>query len=339
MPRKKKGPAKPRKQERLTLEEWKRRYTTDEGDHSEPTDSADKPLNQLLTGENIAEQNLHHFFFADYYESAEMREVLEKKFRSDKEKKKDKEAEKRELAAANAQNAAFRSCVFRSSWRPQQALEKLAREKSTRYQSFDLRTTYPGLLAGTGLPHEAGVKGELAIGFNFDYVTGLPYLPGSTVKGVLRSGFRLGGYEFVRELSDKLQGAPDGVMQALERDIFDRETGGDVFFDAYPVVDKDGPLLDTDNLAPVPTDPDSPVPVADQRRIKAPTVLAFLRVRPGVRFRFLFYLTDSTVPTGEDEEPFSFTASDKKQLFRQLILELGIGAKTNVGYGRMVLPK
>ncbi|MCD7838802.1 MAG: RAMP superfamily CRISPR-associated protein, partial [Clostridiales bacterium] len=188
----------------------------------------EKPLDQLLTGENIAEQNLHHLFFADYYE--QLRPYLTGK------------DEEGALQAASRLNESFATARFHANGQPQQALEQLAGEKTTQYQSFDLKTTYPGLLAGTGLPHGAGVKGELAIGFTFDYVTGLPYLPGSTVKGVLRSGFRLGGYEFVRDLSPTLQGAPDGVMQALERDIFDRETGGDVFFDAYPVVERDGPL-------------------------------------------------------------------------------------------------
>lgn len=54
---------------------------------------------------------------------------------------------------------------------------------------FELQTAYPGLLVGTGLPHSFGGKGEAALGLTLDYVTGMPYIPGSSVKGALRSAF------------------------------------------------------------------------------------------------------------------------------------------------------
>ena len=46
-----------------------------------------------------------------------------------------------------------------------------------------------GLLTGTGISHETSNKGEFILGLQFDYATGLPYLPGSSIKGVLRSLF------------------------------------------------------------------------------------------------------------------------------------------------------
>jgi CRISPR-associated protein Cmr6 len=52
-----------------------------------------------------------------------------------------------------------------------------------------LKTTYPGLLAGTGYSHGIGVIGEYKIGFHLDHITGLPIIPGSSVKGLLRSAF------------------------------------------------------------------------------------------------------------------------------------------------------
>ena len=52
-----------------------------------------------------------------------------------------------------------------------------------------LTTTYPGLLSGVGISHETGKLGEFKLGFSFDHTTGLPYLPGSTVKGNLRHVF------------------------------------------------------------------------------------------------------------------------------------------------------
>ena len=54
---------------------------------------------------------------------------------------------------------------------------------------LQLKTIYPGLITGSGLPHQTGSKGEFKLGFQFDYTTGLPYIPGSSIKGTLRSMF------------------------------------------------------------------------------------------------------------------------------------------------------
>jgi CRISPR-associated protein Cmr6 len=64
------------------------------------------------------------------------------------------------------------------------------------YQGFLLKTTYPGLLIGSGYIHEAVGNDKskteaFKIGFFFDHITGMPYIPGSSVKGVLRSAFPL----------------------------------------------------------------------------------------------------------------------------------------------------
>ena len=57
------------------------------------------------------------------------------------------------------------------------------------YQSFTLKTEYPGLLIGAGYPHDAKLDEAIKCGFTFDYVTGIPYIPGSSLKGMLRSFF------------------------------------------------------------------------------------------------------------------------------------------------------
>ena len=49
-------------------------------------------------------------------------------------------------------------------------------------QSFQLLTTYPGLLFGTGYTHGVGEVGEFKLGFYFDYTTGMPLIPGHAVK-------------------------------------------------------------------------------------------------------------------------------------------------------------
>lgn len=65
----------------------------------------------------------------------------------------------------------------------------------------ELTTSYPGLITGIGINHqttlkwmgEAGGKSvqipEFKLGITFDHTTGFPIIPGSSIKGVLRSFF------------------------------------------------------------------------------------------------------------------------------------------------------
>ena len=202
-------------------------------------------------------------------------------------------------------------------------------------QQFTLYTTYPGLLIGTGTVHETGAKEELILGFSFDYTTGLPVIPGSSVKGILRSAFDERAYPgyVVELLNDLLDNKlPDDFSLAtLEAETFgprpaqDRESdyplpGQDIFHDAVPVMGKSytSNVFGTDTITPHTAGP-----------YKDPVPLPFLKVLPGVCYRFDLSLQDS--------KGFGkITAAVKHQLFRQILLDLGVGAKTNVGYGNLV---
>ncbi|WP_052080706.1 type III-B CRISPR module RAMP protein Cmr6 [Porphyromonas sp. COT-239 OH1446] len=227
------------------------------------------------------------------------------------------------------------------------ALDRLwpreAEADSAPYYSFSLQTTYPGLLCGIGYHHEVNKpKDEEAVpffqlGMYFDYSSGLPVIPGSSVKGALRAA--VNEWEFLadeaitvlikehkpsllEELKDseKLKKAfIDEVFKGLEYQkeeenakekrfsIYER----DIFFDAIPVKAKRN-LLGEDYITHHPSVFTDPNPVR------------FLRVEPEVTYRFRFLLYDGGL----------FPAELKKQIFRKIILELGLGAKTNVGYGR-----
>ena len=164
-------------------------------------------------------------------------------------------------------------------------------------------TTYPGLLLGSGNAHELpGVEGQAILGFHFDYTSGLPTIPGSSLKGVLRSAFEHPGY--IAECIGK-----EVDIEALEEEIF---VNGDIFFDA--VVISGGKILADDYLTPHGDDP-----------LKDPKPLRFVKVMPGVTFRFDFGLSDGILTKGE-----------KAKLFEQILDDLGLGAKTNVGYGKFV---
>ncbi len=213
-------------------------------------------------------------------------------------------------------------------------------------ESFTLKTTYPGLLIGTGYMHGTGLKGEIKIGFFFDHTTGVPILPGSSVKGMLRSVFpgkpTLQSTPEQKRLRDqkakflRMQltraGVADAVtidLNALEAEIFDGTRNGravalperDVFGDAYPSVGAtDNKLLGTDFITPHGED-----------LTKNPTPIQMLRVLPGVTFTFQFRLTNGLIDADNNAK---INAATKGKLFKQILLHLGAGAKTNVGYGR-----
>lgn len=184
-----------------------------------------------------------------------------------------------------------------------------------------LYSTYPGVLMGTGYLHDLGAKGAIKTGFSLDYVTGMPYLPGSSLKGILRSVFpgRQSDDALSAELVDYLRELADDQeldVAALEEQIFDN---GDVFIGAYPDLngDEDKSLFRLDFITP-----------HNKGRFKDPIPISIMRVRPGVAFRFVFLLRDSVV------EGKVYTADKKLDIFRQILLDMGVGAKTNVGYGK-----
>jgi CRISPR-associated protein Cmr6 len=213
-------------------------------------------------------------------------------------------------------------------------------------KNIKLITTYPGLLIGSGYNHEIGdQKNELKLGFFFDHTTGLPCIPGSSVKGVLRDACEKNEGQYIlsilKELangertselkddekkvledekqSEKILGKISlFVMQVFEGKI-DKENfipfkERDIFFDAFPInsQNENGKFLANDYITPHPNPLKNPIPIQ------------FLKVLPQVVFQFNFKLSD---------KPFS--KKIKFELFRQILLDLGVGAKTNVGYGQL----
>lgn len=189
---------------------------------------------------------------------------------------------------------------------------------------FTLKTIYPGLLVGSGYPHGLSVESDAKIGFYFDHTTGLPNVPGSSIKGVLRALFgcnKKDAYpetkqQMIKELlnNDKLD------VEALAAEIFDgvdSQTNKplsiykrDRFLEAR-VIKSMGKLLADDYITPH-NDP-----------IKNPIPIRFIKVQSGVEYEFSFILSDGII-----------TADKKLKLFFQLLQFHGVGAKTNVGYGQ-----
>lgn len=227
----------------------------------------------------------------------------------------------------------------------------------------ELETLYPGLLSGSGYPHEMGFEGELKLGFSFDYNTGLPYLPGSSVKGTLRSLFdevdsekETLAADILTELlltatgETQLPSAPypeakKPFLAQLREEIFanqllkpDSDGKGfsyeakptvqrDIFLDAFAVPSGNKPLIDKDYITPHINRKDP-----NYSSLTEPIPIPFVKVLPEVCFRFDFDLKDSALWP-------ALTADKKKDFFKALLLMFGIGAKTRVGYGQFRDPK
>lgn len=194
--------------------------------------------------------------------------------------------------------------------------------KDNANKSIILNTIYPGLLIGSGYIHEIGGQDdELKLGFFFDYTSGLPIIPGSSVKGVLRAAFKKVKGAYIKSLLQDLNIIYDNEISELEIAIFDNNSTSiynrDVFLDAYPIQsDNENNIFFSNDYI---THHENP--------LQNPNPVQFLKVLPNVQFQFNFKLTNSG----------GLSVENKLELFKQILLDLGIGAKTNVGYGQFEL--
>lgn len=212
------------------------------------------------------------------------------------------------------------------------------------------KTTYPGLLIGSGYNHIISCKEEFKLGFEFDYTTGLPVINGSSVKGMLRSMFYskedplvndkmeyindlisdLGIKNYKMDNLDKFKELTDQIFEGKDKDNNIPISDRDIFFEAVIDIEKTK-NLNGNNINLLGEDFITP---HNENELKNPTPLKFIKVMPNVVWRFQFDLKDS-FKNESSRKDYVLKAIDKKRLFERIILDLGIGAKTNVGYGRL----
>ncbi len=180
-------------------------------------------------------------------------------------------------------------------------------------QTFELKIAYPGLVTGVGIKHEAKIEGEFKLGVHFDWTYGMPVVYGSSVKGVLRSYFK--------KFYEQKPGQPNAedvfedIFNGGKKSIYERDT----FFDAVLVkADKKGRILCSDSITPHGANP-----------LKNPIPITFLKIAPGCTLEFRFKLVDTKI--GE----LVFKKECKLKLFQEILTTVGVGAKTNVGYGQL----
>lgn len=191
------------------------------------------------------------------------------------------------------------------------------------------RSTAP-FATGLGMEH------PLENGFAFLSPYGLPYLPGSGIKGVVRQAARelVAGEEFGEPNAlGWSEPAIDALFGEATADSVDSRRGALVFWDAYPVLAEKQALqveIMTPHQTHYYTGNESP------HDSGSPNPIPFLAIPPGTRF--CFYVECNRLLL--ERLGASLVAVDRWQelleaAFRHAFDWLGFGAKTAVGYGAM----
>lgn len=208
------------------------------------------------------------------------------------------------------------------------------------YSVVNMRVQTPGLLIGSGLAHGLpGSEEDVKTGLQFDYTSGLPVIPGSSVKGVIRSAFPTikedkgqsneADVEKLNYIKSLIADIPEFSSLVLEdEDILELGNQmfnhGDIFADALLVgygtrMKQHGPVKQV--LAEDYITPHTGGPLAQ------PVPIKIVKVAPGVTFAFCFKFSETKIGSKKVD------AGMKKALCTSILQDLGVGAKTNVGYG------
>lgn len=212
--------------------------------------------------------------------------------------------------------------------------------RSADYSVVNMRVQAPGLLIGSGLAHGLpGSEEDVKTGLQFDYTSGLPVIPGSSVKGVIRSAFPTikedkgqsneADAEKLNYIKSLIADIPEfSSLRFEDKDILELGNQmfnhGDVFADALLVgygtrKKQQGSVEQV--LAEDYITPHTGGPLAQ------PVPIKIVKVAPGVTFAFCFKFSETKIGSEKVD------AKMKKALCSAILQDLGVGAKTNVGYG------
>lgn len=224
----------------------------------------------------------------------------------------------------------------------QKELQKLVKGETSKLDigCFQACVSYPGLLVGMSNPvmsslkqgsDEEGQDSAFKTGFSFDYITGLPYIPGSSIKGMLRASIEKYKTDVCQWLEDNIGiWADERLFKEIIYEMFGDENNEvnddkmqnntnvlerDVFLDAIIIDGSNDKILKSDYITP------------HSSMFKNPIPIRILAIKPEVKLEFHFLLREKTIAKMNREQRF--------KLYKGLILDLGIGAKTNTGYGSL----
>ncbi len=192
--------------------------------------------------------------------------------------------------------------------------------------SFEMITTSK-LICGMGYEH------PLENGFMFDWTTGLPIIPGSSLKGAA-----------LRAAEDICDSGPDDEMRLLFDTIVCRDidiyihrifgtkngAGDIIFFPAYPCLEAGQKFLEIDVMTPhyqpyySNSDKPNEYPPADWY---SPNPIHFLTVPADIKYCFRIANRKNLKDTA------SHALLTAQKILTHALNECGVGAKTNIFYG------
>lgn len=254
-------------------------------------------------------RNLHQYYYKDYF-GEKPEEILDPR---------DNQNRRRIHASLNWEDAKCKENPLILKERNKRLIErgllKVIQNPVDTKDTFQLEIIYPGLVTGIGINHEATIEGELKLGVHFDWTYGMPVVYGSSVKGVLKSYFK----EFYapKEGWPSAEDAIKDIFEGEGKSIYNR----DIFFDAVIVKSSkkgNGPILSSDSITPHGDNP-----------LKDPKPITFLKIASGCKLEFRFKLVNTEIAGKK------ISANDKLNIFKEILTTVGIGAKTNVGYGQL----
>lgn len=272
-------------------------------------------------------KNLHKAYYKDYFKGIDFNYLLlEEEIKRERNENRKREL-RRELERIEGDNE-IKIKRKNSALLGTGLLSLINNPIASQEHRFSLKIAYPGLVTGVGIDHEAKIEGEFKLGVHFDYTWGMPVVYGSSVKGVLRAYFK----EFYQNGNDS-SGAEymfndifEGRDMAKEHRLNDGNKyyksiyNRDIFFDAVITgTDSESRILCSDSITPHGDNP-----------LKNPVPLTFLKIAAGCTMEFRFKLVD----TKDENGNVIFTKEDKKAIFQEILQTVGVGAKTNVGYGQ-----
>lgn len=189
----------------------------------------------------------------------------------------------------------------------QEAVDRLVRLVEAYSGRWGVFQTESRFVTGLGRTH------PIENGFAWHPTLGVPYLPGSSIKGMVRAWTRTVGVD--QERVTELFG-PDGA----EKRGVSKGQGSVVFLDAIPC---SAPKLALDVMTPHYANWQVNDPPGDWR---SPTPIVFLTTAP--RTRFLFGIIPSRYNADAQLDQVM-------EWLKEALYWAGAGAKTAVGYGRM----
>ncbi len=181
-----------------------------------------------------------------------------------------------------------------------------------------------GRLESRLLVHARSPTLPLDISLAWDPVLNLPYIPASTVKGVVRSYLTMNNVTVEGLSVDDLLGEAERLAHV----------GYIVFFDAYPV-GCEKTLVEPDVITPHYSEVEERV---DEASVK-PKPIVFPTIAPGTTIYFPVAVNVNLAKRLKGEGKIAKLAEGNtvNEILEhvQRALEIGIGAKTSLGYGRV----